>query len=87
MKTKIEKSEKTICFSNEKFLERLKQYINFDTSGKPAVKIGDTEQYWRLPSSPIVKKHVVSLCKFKSVLIYTWIAKPFFLPLQIFDKP
>ena len=43
MKTKIEKSEKTICFSRENFLERLKQYINFDTSGKPAVKIADTE--------------------------------------------
>ena len=44
-----------------------------------------SEEYWRLPSSPIVeKKHVVSLCKFKSVLIYTRIAKPFVLPLQIF---
>ena len=40
---------------------------------------------WRLRSSPIVEnKTVVSLCKFKSVLIYTWIAKPFILPLQIF---
>ena len=26
---------------------------------------------------------VVSLCKFKSVLIYTWIANPAVLPLQI----
>ena len=52
---------------------------------KTRTKIGDSEPYWRLPSSPIVeKKHVVSLCKFKSVLIYTWIAKPFVLPLQIF---
>ena len=64
MNTKIEKSEKTICFSNEKFLERLKQYINFDTSGKPRVKLTAPEEYWELPSPPIVgKKHVVSLCK------------------------
>ena len=29
---------------------------------------------------------MVSLCKFKSVLIYTRIAKPFILPLQIFPS-
>jgi len=43
---------------------------------------------WRTLAAPVVansgKKHVVSLCKFKSVLIYTRIAKPFILPLQIF---
>ena len=51
---------------------------------KTRTKTRDTEGYWRLPSSPIVgEKHVVSLCKFKSVLIYTRIAKPFILPLQI----
>ena len=64
MKTKIGKSEKTIRFSNEKFLERLKQYINFDTSGKPRVKLTAPDQNWELPSPPIVgKKHVVSLSK------------------------
>ena len=53
---------------------------------KTAARIAATDQYWRLPSSPIVEnKHVVSLCKLKSVLIYTWVAKPFILPLQIFD--
>ena len=53
---------------------------------KSRTKIGDSEPYWRLPSSPIVKKHVVSLRKFTSVLIYTWIAKPFVLPMQIFGN-
>ena len=64
MKTKIERGEQNICFSNEKFLECLKQYIIVDTSGKPRVKIADSDQTWELPSPPIVgKKHVVSLCK------------------------
>ena len=45
--------------------------------------IAASEQNWRLPSSPMVrKKHKDFLCKFKSVLIYTRIAKPFILPLQ-----
>ena len=34
----------------------------------------------------VEKKHAVSLCKFNSVLIYTWIAKPFVLPMQIFGN-
>ena len=58
MKTKIEKGEKTICFSREKFLERLKHYINFDTSGKPAVKLAAPEAGWGLPSPPIVGKNL-----------------------------
>ena len=46
-----------------------------------------SEGHWRLPSSPIVgEKNKVFLCEFKSVLIYTWIAKPFILPLQFFAK-
>ena len=32
------------------------------------------------------KKHVPSLCKIKSALIYTRIAKPLILPLQLFDE-
>ena len=52
---------------------------------KTRTKLAASERHWRLRSSPIVEnKTVVSLCKFKSVLIYTWIAKPFILPLQIF---
>ena len=51
---------------------------------KTRMKIVPPEGYWGIPSSPIVEKHVVSLCKFKSVLIYTWIAKPFIIPLRIF---
>ena len=52
---------------------------------KTRTKLAAYEPYWRLPSSPIVEKNMcISLCKFKSVLIYTWIAKPFILPLQIF---
>ena len=48
------------------------------------MKIGDTEATWRLPSPPIAEtKHKDFLCKFKSVLIYTWIANPAVLPLQI----
>ena len=67
MKTKIEKSEKTICFSREKFSEQINEEQNFDFSGETAVKIAATEGYWRLPSQPIVgKKTVLSLCKFKS---------------------
>ena len=58
MKTKIGKSEKTICFSSEKFLERLKQYINFDTSGKPRTKLAASEGTWRLPWPPIVGKNM-----------------------------
>ena len=51
---------------------------------KTRTKLAATDQYWRLSSTPIVKKYVVSLCKFKSVFMYTWIAKPFILPLQFF---
>ena len=59
--------------------------INKQKNRKTRTKLAASEAYWRLPSSPIVEnKTVVSLCKFKSVLIYTWIAKPFILPLQIF---
>ena len=29
---------------------------------------------------------MVSLCKSKNALIYTWVAKPFILPLHNFDK-
>ena len=55
------------------------------TFSKTRTKLAAYEGHWRLPSSPIVrKKHVVFLCKLKSVLIYTWIAKPFILPLQMF---
>ena len=64
MKTKIEKNEKTICFSKEKFSPYQKQDIKFDTSGEPAAKIADTDPTWGLPSPPIVrKKHAISLCK------------------------
>ena len=66
MKTKIEKSEKTICFSREKFFERLNRDLKFDTSGKPAVKIADTERHWRLPSPPIVGKN---MCIFYVVVV------------------
>ena len=38
MKNKIEKSEKTICFSRENFFPRLKQEGFFDTSGKTRMK-------------------------------------------------
>ena len=38
MKTKIEKSEKTICFPREKFFPRLKQEGFLDTSGKTRMK-------------------------------------------------
>ena len=31
-------------------------------------------------------RQYIPLCEFKSVLIYTWIAKPFVLPLQIFGN-
>ena len=49
--------------------------------------IAATEGHWRLPSSPIVrKKHKDFLCKFKSVLIYRRIAKPFISPLQMFGS-
>ena len=52
---------------------------------KTRTKLAGTERYWRLPSPPIVgDKHVVSLCKSKSVLIYARIAKSFILPVQIF---
>ena len=48
----------------------------------------ETHRLWGHLAAPVVanseKKHVVSLCKFKSVLIYTWIAKPFILLLQMF---
>ena len=54
---------------------------------KSRMKIAASEGYWRIPSSPIVReKHMVSLCKFKSVWIYTRIAKPLILPLQIFGN-
>ena len=66
--------------------EKFSNSLHFDGEiQKTAARIAAYEQYWRLPSSPIVeRKHAISLCEFKSVLIYTWIAKPFILPLQIF---
>ena len=65
-----------------KFWPRLRIRLLFR---KTAATIAATERHWRLRSSPIVEnKTVVSLRKLKSVLIYTWIAKPFILPLQIF---
>ena len=52
---------------------------------KTRTKLAVSERPWRLPSPPIVgEKHVVSLCKSKSVLIYVRIAKPFILPVHIF---
>ena len=58
----------------------------FDFCYKTRTKLAAPEGNWRLPSSPIVeRKHAIPLCEFKSVLIYTWIAKPFVLPLQIFN--
>ena len=56
MKNKIEKSEKTICFSREKILPCQNKEQNFDFSGETAVKIAASERHWRLPSSPIVEK-------------------------------
>ena len=54
---------------------------------KTAARIAASEESWRLPSSPIVeKKHVVFLCKFERVLIYTWIVKPVVLLLQFFGN-
>jgi len=51
------------------------------------MNIAATEQYWRLPPSPIVEQqHKDFVCKFKSVLFYTRVAKPFFLPLQMFGN-
>ena len=38
MKNKIEKSEKTICFSREKIFPRLKQEGFFDTTGETRMK-------------------------------------------------
>ena len=39
MKNKIEKSEKTMCFSREKFSERLNEELIFDFSGKTRMKM------------------------------------------------
>ena len=69
---------------------------------KTRTKLAAPEGNWRLPSSPIVeRKHAISLCEFKSVLIlaslcktvqfskvYCFglrIAKPFVLPWQMFS--
>jgi len=50
--------------------------------------IAASEGHWRDPAWPIVETtHKDSLCDFKGVWIYTWIAKPFIvLPLQIFGN-
>ena len=38
---------------------------------KTAARMRPAEPNWRMPSSPVVgEKHVVSLCKLKSVLMY-----------------
>ena len=49
----------------------------------------ETRRPWAVLAAPVVAnsgewKHAIPLCEFKSVLVYTWIAKPFVLPLQIF---
>ena len=77
----------TFCFT----VANVRQYLNEEQKMavyyKSHMKIAATERYWRPPSSSIVEqKHVVFLCKLKSVLIYTWVAKPFVLPLQIFGN-
>ena len=65
-----------------KFSWRLQTILLFH---KTRTKLAASERDWRLPSSPIVRqKHKDLLCKLKSVLIYTRIAKPFILPLQMF---
>ena len=61
MNNKIEKSEKTICFSREKFLERLKQEGFLDTSGKTRTKTigpriwgpGLQYSFWRSYEEPL----------------------------------
>ena len=70
------------------YVKKIQQFFIFGKENhKTRTKLAAYERDWRLPSSPIVrKKTVVSLCKFKSVLIYTWIAKPFILPLHIFGN-
>ena len=47
-----------------KFLPRLNRDCFFDFCYKSRMKMRASDPYWRLPSSPIVrKKHVLSLCK------------------------
>ena len=51
------------------------------------MKISASEATWWLPSSPILEqKRKDLLCKFKSVLIYKWGAKPLILPSQMFGN-
>ena len=69
----------------------VRQYVNEEPKMarlyKSQMKISANQGDWRLPSSPIVEqKHKDLLCKFKSVLIYTWSAKPLILPLQMFGN-
>ena len=71
----------TLCFTVANFRHTWNKHSKSQNSN-------ENTRYWAILAAPVVairkKKHVVSLCKFKSVLIYTWIAKPFILPLQIF---
>jgi len=49
--------------------------------------IAASERYWRLRSSPLVEtQHQDFLCELNIVLLYTWITKPFILPLQHFGN-
>ena len=82
-KSDLHMDRQTLYFTVAIVSPMIKQYTKKTTRTKTAA----TERDWRLPSSPIVwKKHVVSLRKLKGVLIYTWIAKPLFLPLQFFPN-
>ena len=45
---------------------------------------GSSDKNLITPTRKVGKKLMVSLCKLKSLLIYTRIAKPFTLPLRIF---
>ena len=78
-------SAQTLCFTVVNFRRKQIEEQNMAIYHNILARQSATEGDWRIPSSPIVgKKHVDSLYKSKSVLIYIRIAKPFILPLQIF---
>ena len=72
----------TLCFTVANVFYYEKQYTCSKNSN-------ENRRYWAILAAPVVansgkEPHVVFLCNLKRVLIYTWVAKPFILPLQMF---
>ena len=72
----------TLCFTVANFRQYLNEEQKMAVYYKSRMKIAAPEQYWRLPSLPIVrKKHAICLCKLAKC------PNPLFFQGKIFALP